>query len=334
MRRVASVTTLSSACALAALATALAVGPTAIAQDAFAVPDWAYPMSPPAAGPPPLPDDRIPLRIPGSDVAFTRAQVKDLFAAPDWHPGTHPPMPEVVARGRKPSVYACGYCHLPDGTGRPENAPLAGLPAEYIVAQVAAFRSGERRSQSSGAYLPAEFMRTAAEQASAADVLEAAEYFSGLRMSRQVRIIETDHVPVTHVHNWLFVPTVEGGTEPLGARIVEVPMDPERHELRDSKSGFIAYVPTGSVARGERLAVGGGEGLTLPCAACHGADLRGVGLVPPIAGRSPTYLLRQLVAFRTGARSAEPGLPMQPVVARLGIEDMIDLAAYVAAQEP
>lgn len=334
MRRVASVTMLSSACALAALATALAVGPTATAQDAFAVPDWAYPMSPPAGGLPPLPDDRIPLRIPDSDAAFTRAQVKDLFAAPDWHPGTHPPMPEVVARGRKPAVYACGYCHLPDGTGRPENAPLAGLPAEYIVAQVAAFRSGVRRSPSSGAYLPAEFMRTAAEQASAADVLEAAEYFSGLRMSRRVRIIETDHVPVTHVHNWLFVPTVEGGTEPLGERIVEVPMDSERHELRDSKSGFIAYVPTGSVARGERLATGGGDGLTLPCAACHGADLRGIGLVPPIAGRSPTYLLRQLVAFRTGARSAEAGLPMQPVVARLGIADMIDLAAYVAAQEP
>lgn len=305
-----------------------------MARNEFAVPDWVYPMNPPAGGIPPPPDDRVLLRVPDSAAAFTRAQVKDLFAVPDWHAQSHPPMPEVVAHGRKPAVYACGYCHLPDGTGRPENAALAGLPVEYIVAQVLAIRRGERRSASQEAYLPVEFMRTTAEYVTESDLRAAAVYFAGLRMMRRVGVVETDTVPVTHVAGWLHVPVAGGGVELLGQRIIEVPVDTELHELRDSQAGYVAYVPSGSVARGEQLALRGGGERTLPCTGCHGADLKGVGLVPPIAGRSPTYLLRQLVGFRNGARSSESGRPMQPVVERLGIEEMIAVAAYVATREP
>lgn len=321
-------------CAGVLLAGVVAVGSAAIAQNGFVVPDWAYPLNPPAMGMSPAPDDREPLRVPNSAATFTWAQVKDLFAAPDWHAAAHPLMPEIVARGRKPAVYACGYCHLPDGTGRPENASLAGLPAEYIVAQVMAIRRGERRSAANGAYLPIEFMRTAAEQVTEPELRAAAAYFSGLRMVRRVRIVETDSVPATRVTGWLHVPVAGGGVEPVGQRIIEVPADTERHELRDAEVGYLAYVPAGSIARGEQLALRGGDGGTLPCAGCHGVDLRGVGLVPPIAGRSPTYLFRQLVAFRTGARLSESGRPMWPVVERLGVEEMIAVAAYVAAQEP
>jgi len=71
-----------------------------------------------------------------------------------------------------------------------------------------------------------------------------------------------------------------------------------------------------------------------PCASCHGADLRGVGLVPPIAGRSPTYLLRQLVAFRTGARNTPEGAPMKPVADQLVLKDMIAVAAYAGSVQP
>jgi cytochrome c553 len=49
-----------------------------------------------------------------------------------------------------------------------------------------------------------------------------------------------------------------------------------------------------------------------------------------LPGRSPTYILRQLLAFRTGARSSESSRSMQPVVERLGIDDMIAIAAQVA----
>ena len=113
----------------AALATALQLLATPVAAE-FVVPAWAYPIDPAAIATSTVPsDDTKLLRVPGSRVEFTRSQVKDLFAAPDWHPDSHPPMPDIVARGRMPQVHACGYCHLPDGQGRPENAPLAGLPA-------------------------------------------------------------------------------------------------------------------------------------------------------------------------------------------------------------
>src|SRR5689334_10366469 len=91
-----------------------------------APPAWAYPFNPPGFTPPP--DNGTPRRVPGSDASFTLTQVRNLFFAPDWHPGDHPPMPEVVAQGRRPAVQACGSCHRADGSGGPENANLAGLP--------------------------------------------------------------------------------------------------------------------------------------------------------------------------------------------------------------
>jgi len=301
----------------------------------FVVPAWAYPTNPSLGSvPAPASDDGTLLRLPASTVAFTRAQVTDLFAAPDWYPDDHPPMPEVVARGRKPSVYACAYCHLPDGSGRPENAPVAGLPAEYIVQQVRDMASGARHSAWDGPYLPSDLMRKGAGNASEAEIARAAEYFSSLRLASHVEIVEAERVPVTHAAGWLYVRTEGAGEEPLGERIVEVARDPERHELRDSRNGAIAYVPPGSIGSGREIVSSGAGGLTLPCASCHGADLRGVGLIPPIAGRSPTYLLRQLLAFRSGARASAAGMPMQPVVARLEVNDMIAIAAYVGAQDP
>ena len=75
------------------------------------------------------------------------------------------------------------------------------------------------------------------------------------------------------------------GTEPIGNRIVEVPEDTTRTLLRDPISGFVAYVPPGSLARGEALSRTGGEGRTTACGACHGDDLRGLG---PRAGNRRT----------------------------------------------
>jgi cytochrome c553 len=317
----------------AALAFALQLLATPAAAE-FVVPNWAFPVDPPAVATSTVPtDDGAMLRVPGSRVEFTRSQVRDLFAAPDWHPDSHPPMPDIVARGRKPQVHACGYCHLPDGQGRPENAPLAGLPAAYIEAQVAAFRSGERRSAWHGPNRPIELMVSTAKSATPTEVNEAARYFSSLRMTRRVQVIESVSVPRTHVAGWLYVLMEGAAREPLGQRIIEVAVDHERHELRDAKSAYVAYVPPGSIARGQDIAADGG-GVTLACDSCHGADLRGAGLVPPIAGRSPTYILRQLLAFRTGARASAAGAAMQPVVARLDVDDMIAIASYVGSLEP
>jgi cytochrome c553 len=56
-----------------------------------------------------------------------------------------------------------------------------------------------------------------------------------------------------------------------------------------------------------------------------------MGLIPPLAGRYPTYIVRQLLAFKTGARYTAASQPMQAVVARLSVEDMIAVAAYAAS---
>ena len=320
--------------AVATLVTLVFPLPAMAADEEFAVPAWAYPGNPAQPADAPPVDDTTPLHVPDSSARFTRAQVTDLFSPPDWHPETHPSMPYVVAHGRKPAVYACGYCHLPDGRGRPENAPLAGLPAAYIVAQVADFRSGARRSAWHGAYPPADFMIESAKAATKAEIAAAAEYFSNLPMTRHVEVVETVEVPKTRELGWLYVPIEDAGSEPLGMRILEVPLDPERHELRDSASGFRAYVPVGSLAGGRYIVTEGRGDESFACTNCHGLDLRGEGLFPPLAGRSPTYILRQLLAFRTGTRAGAMSHSMVHIVKRLDLQEMISAAAYAASMQP
>ena len=123
------------------------------------------------------------------------------------------------------------------------------------------------------------------------------------------------------------------GSEPLGVRIIETPEDLERTELRDSLSGFVAYVPVGSVGKGEAL-VREGNDHTTPCAVCHGAHLKGLGPVPALAGRSPSYLVRQLVDLQRGIRHGPWAPLMKSVVERLTLDEMVALAAYAASLPP
>ena len=122
--------------------------------------------------------------------------------------------------------------------------------------------------------------------------------------------------------------------EPIGKRIIEVPQDEERAKARDPKSPFVAYVPKGSLKAGEKLAKTGGDGKTIQCAVCHGADYKGIGNVPGIAGRSPIYIFRQLNDLQHGTRKGNAVALMQPVVQKLSQDDMIALAAYMGSQTP
>ena len=297
------------------------------------LPYWAFAVNAPAAAPSAAPADEQLRRVPGSDSTFTHAQVIDRFSAPDWHPEGRPPAPEVVSHGKKPDVYACGFCHLPNGQGRPENSSLAGLPANYIIAQVAAFRSGERRS-SEPRHVPRTLMGAVASNVSASDLAEAARYFASLRPRAWIRVIETDVVAKTRVAGWMLVASGESGTEPIGERIIEMPVDLERTELRDDWSGFVAYVPVGSVGKGEALVKTGGPGRTSVCGSCHGPALRGLGAAPPLAGRSPSYVVRQLYDIQHGARTGPGAQLMQGPVAQLTLMDMVSNAAYTASLTP
>ncbi len=113
-----------------------------------------------------------------------------------------------------------------------------------------------------------------------------------------------------------------------------MPKDLEQFESRDSHSKFIAYVPPGSIAKGRDLAETGGGGKTTKCTVCHGRDLRGTGAVPGIAGRSPSYLMRQLYDVKFGARNGKGSAPMKLVLATVSQADMLSLAAYAASREP
>jgi cytochrome c553 len=287
-------------------------------------PDWAYPATPKPAPA----DSAVQKQVPGSAKKYTQAQIDDGFNPPDWFPDEHPPMPEIVATGRKPAR-ACALCHLPTGDGHPESSSLAGLPVTYLVRQMAEFKNGGRKG------IRANAMIDIAKAMSDEDVRAASEYFARLKPGVWTKVVETATVPKTYVGSGAMrFASPEGGTEPLGNRIIVLPQDAARAHSRDPHSGFIDYVPVGSIAKGKALVTGGGSGQTLPCAICHGATLKGLGEVPGIAGRPPIYTVRQLNDIQNGNRTGSLAELMKAVVAKLTIEDMVAIAAYLGSLEP
>jgi cytochrome c553 len=125
-----------------------------------------------------------------------------------------------------------------------------------------------------------------------------------------------------------------GGTEPLGNRIIELPQDVESAENRNPRVGFVAHVPPGSIKKGEAIVTTGADGKTLPCTTCHGPDLEGLGDVPPLIGRSPIYVYRQLNDIKLGTRNGAMAPLMKVVVEKLTDDDMIAIAAYLASSGP
>jgi cytochrome c553 len=316
---------------LAFLTLALGLATAAVGQDQHRPPAWAYPQAV-ADYRPPVDDGRV-RHVANSGAGWTLTQLRDLFFAPDWHPEEHLQMPQVVAHGRKPDVYACGFCHRADGAGGPENASLAGLPEGYITQQMADFKSGARRS-SLPERLPSKLMTASAKAATEEEVAKAAAYFSSVKPRKLITVIEASEVPKTYIAGWFFTPVNEQEKEPIAGRIIEMPKDVEQFESRDTHSEFIAYVPVGSIAKGEALAITGGDGKTIPCGKCHAPDLRGLGVVPSIRGRSPSYLVRQLYDMQHGARAGTGSGLMTGVVSNLSEEDFVSLAAYAATLKP
>ena len=298
---------------------------------AIDLPTWAYPVNPPDFKP--TPDDGAVRRVPDSDAGFTLSQLSNRFVAPDWHPQDHKPMPEVVARGRSPTIQACGFCHRADGPGGPENASIAGLPFEYIVQQLADYKSGAR-STALPKRIPQALMISLSKAITDDDVKEAAAYFSAVKPRSNMRVVETETVPQTFVAGWFLADSKSGAKEPIGKRIIEVPEDLEHFESRDSRAKFVAYAPVGSIKNGEALVSGKLPDKAPACASCHGADLRGMDATPSISGRSPTYVIRQLYELQAGIRTGRNAALMKPAVEKLSLDDMISIAAYLATRVP
>lgn len=85
----------------------------------------------------------------------------------------------------------------------------------------------------------------------------------------------------------------------------------------------------GSVASAEG-SVSAGQAKATTCVACHGVDGNSVNPEwPSLAGQHTAYIVKQLKAFKTGARQSPL---MSPMAQPLSDQDMEDLAAYYATQ--
>jgi cytochrome c553 len=285
-------------------------------------------------------------RLEGSKAEYSLVDVRDGQNVIDWFPQDHLPMPDVIKHG--PAALAdkkrgCGSCHLPNGKGRPENAGVAGLPVSYIMRQLQDFRSGKRHS-ADPRKPNTNTMIDLAKGLSGDELKAAAEYFSSLPWTPWIRVVETDLVPKSRIVGNLFLPLEKAKTEPIGARIVEMPENEEQTEtFRNPHVGFIAYVPPGSLARGKDLVTTGGArmignefvpGKATPCITCHREDLMGAGDSPPIVGRSPSYIARQLWDIQQSTRQGEASQLMKQTIAKLTPDDILAIAAYVASLPP
>lgn len=298
---------------------------------------WAYAVLDNPLPPPPPADDSV-RHVPGSDQAFTMKQVRDTGNPVDWFPGDHPTMPQIVAHRRSPGtnpwIGSCGLCHYPNGKGRPENAGVAGLPEGYILEQLQDFKEGARKTADPGK------LNTGTMSGNAAGITDeeakqAATYFSSLKFTPWIKVEETETVPKSKNVGGFYVPIEGAGTEPLGDRILEMPVDAEQTETyRNPRSGWIAYVPQGSIKKGEDFVLRGGNGKTVACAACHGDGLKGNGNFPPLAGRSPSYLARQLYDIQRFTRNGPGTQLMRPVVEKLTEDDILNITAYLASLQP
>jgi cytochrome c553 len=315
-------------------------------------PDWAYGLLEPLSSesrvaPPcpdgsrpidcayigaPVPDDGIKRKLPGTDRTFTRNQAYFDYGPTDWYPGDHPPMPAVVAHGKESiGLRACALCHYPNGHGKMENGHVAGLSEGYILQQLQAFAEGTRRSSDPRKANTNEMAMIAANL-SDEERRQVAAYYSSTPFRKMVRVIETAEAPgVRTTSNGLMLPVEQRPHVALGARIIEVPENPDRTELsRDPRGLWVAYAPFGSIAAGEQFVTSGG-GKTTQCGICHGPGMTGLGDIPSIAGRTASYTMRQLWDFKQGSRQSPI---MKPIVENLTAEDMLRISAYLASLEP
>ncbi len=321
---------LSASTAIAAAgAWMLVVNMAAQAPDAFknnGLPAWAYNV--PEKEQPKVEERKGPVHLPGSTKEYDAAETESGTHPPDWFPDEHGPAPKIVTGVPGSNFAACGSCHLMSGQGHPESTDIAGMPAEYLIRQMAYFKSGARKD-------PAR-MNLIAKATSEEDARAAAEYFSQSKPIPWVKVIESEMAPKTYVSNRgrtrLLLP--DGGMEPIGHRIIEVPQDAFRTLNRDTHSPFFAYVPPGSIAKGETLVKSGGAGKTIQCVLCHGDGLHGLGEVPRIAGLQPVYIARQLLDIQNGTSGGKAVALMKNVVAKLSEDDVIAISSYVGTLPP
>ena len=204
---------------------------------------------------------------------------------------------------------------------------ISGLPVAYFMQTMADFKSEARKG------LRAPTMIALAKELSDDENKALAEYYAAQKATPWIKVIESTTAPKTFIGGnntrrlWPL-----GGEEPVGERVIEYAIDFPTMRAANSQ-GFVAYVPPGSVAEGQALVTTGG-GKAIACGTCHGGTLTGLGNVPPIAGRSPVYLARQLYMYKNGDRGGPNAEIMKGIVANLQDHDIVAIVAYLASRPP
>jgi cytochrome c553 len=271
---------------------------------------WAYPSEPPPGQ--------------NADAAPPSKAVNQALIATTYT--GLPRMPEVVAKGKP---LPCMQCHLANGGSHPESAALSGLPVNYIIDQVHAFRDGQRVDVRTGR------MVQAAKLVTEEQLKQAAEYYAGIGPDRQkwtktVVGTEVPRGPAPFGGGGFRYHAPEGGMEPLPpGRIIEVAENDDLVRARDQiDGGFVQYVRPEDMALGEKVAAEG------KCGACHGADYKGKGDVPRLAGQHSLYMIRQLKDIQTGARKDKNASVMKPIADKLSDAEMVALSAFLGSRTP
>ncbi len=298
------------------------------------LPEWAYTPAVPGAPPPPsvLPaDDTVVISIPGPTKTFTRGELRAAKETMDWYPeDRHGAVPDIVRFGKQ-GARQCTLCHTPDGAGRPENAPVSAYHPAYFMQQMQDYRNGLRKS-ADPRKANTNAMIAIAKATNPEDDRAAAEYFAQQPYPRRMKVVESKTAPKVRMQGGMYmaIPAAEGGgMVPIkAAEIVEVPDSNLGAEVRDTRMGYTAYVPPGTLNRGKQVAV------RSQCATCHGANLEGLGPIPALAGRSPSYTMRQLYDIKQGARRGPWTEVMKPVASGMSVQDMMNVSAYAASLAP
>ena len=286
-------------------------------------PAWAFPVQA-GALPPESPEPRS---VEGSSKKYTSKEIDDLLNPPDWFPEAHKPAPSIVQKGHGAAL-ACGSCHLMSGLGHPESADLTGFTADYIVQQMLDFKAGTRKDYAR--------MNGISKEVSDEEARQAGEWFASLPRKKWSRVVEAAMVPKTFVGQgrMRFLDPKDKGMEPIGSRIITVPEDQDKARMRDPRSGFVSYVPPGSLNKGKALVETGSGGKTIACNICHGDGLKGLANVPRIAGMHPIYIARQMHLFKDGDRNGADSALMKKPMARLTDEDILNISAYAGSLSP
>ena len=303
--------------------------PTPAAPIPAGLPDWAYTPPPPAGSPPPpsaLPaDDTVAVSIPGTTKTFTRGQLRAQKETMDWYPeDRHGTIPDI-ARFGKQGVRQCTLCHLPDGSGRPENAPISTYHPTYFMQQMQDFRDGLRKSadpRKANTNVMIGFAKATTREGG----------YGGRAMLCAASPAPHQSGRVEDRAKGAAQGRMHGCPGERGRRMVPIPAGGSSRSRTTicrprpaTRACWTAYVPPGTLNRGKQVAA------KYQCATCHGADLGGIGPVPALAGRSPSYTMRQIFDMKTGARRGPWAELMKSIVTSMSVQDMMAVSAFAAS---